>query len=388
MSKDSFYTHFREADFGPLDTLATKWQEVYDGIKDLDDDVRDDVLKPLKDKGYWEGAAAPYAWAQIDDIQRQITAAAKVVEAVKKAMVDGVGELKAAQKNLNEAVKRFATQGLTVKEKDDGTLEVTTSEKAKDEKSLQELNKKIKDASDELGDLLRVAFQADQNLSITLMENVGLDEWFNTQKLRTDINSTADISVDRYDALGRDMKGLDPYPSPNNQTPRGLAGDWVTGSGEKVLHFSQHDKFIEQLRQSPSMAKIRDDTLTAWYKGEGEGHVKHSLSELSKPALGLKYVKDMTGLSGVDNLWGGKTNEAESLLGSYDVYYSVKSQEPDGSIVVQYELKNDTDMESFLPGYSKSQEALNHENGPARDIKERMVWTERIDPNDWRQAPK
>ncbi|GAA2406787.1 hypothetical protein GCM10010420_38560 [Streptomyces glaucosporus] len=93
------------------------------------------------------------------------------------------------------------------------------------------------------------------------------------------------------------------------------------------------------------------------------------------------YAEDMAGLSGVDNLWGGDTNEAQSLLGSYAVKYEVKSVDPDGSLVVRYTLTNDTDMESALPGYWGWQERLNHDRGPGRDIKEAMTWTERIGPD-------
>ncbi|MBE9499186.1 hypothetical protein IHE61_14655 [Streptomyces sp. GKU 257-1] len=92
------------------------------------------------------------------------------------------------------------------------------------------------------------------------------------------------------------------------------------------------------------------------------------------------FAKDMAGLSGLDNLWDGDTNEAQSLLGSYDVDYTVESEEPDGSIVVQYTLNNDTDVESFLPGYPKWQEKLNRSAGPGTGIHEKMTWTERIHP--------
>lgn len=130
------------------------------------------------------------------------------------------------------------------------------------------------------------------------------------------------------------------------------------------------------------MNTLRGQTIDAWKAGSGEGTLHHRLA--SKPFLGQvgTYAKDMAGLSGIDNLWGGDTNEAQSLLGSYDLDYVIKGTDPDGKLIVQYTLRNDTDMESFLPGYQKSQETLNHDNGPGADIKEVMIWTERIDPDD------
>ena len=111
---EDFYQDFSTADFAALDTLATKWKDVHEKIKNLDDKIHDEVLKPLRDKGYWEGMAAPYAWAQIDDIKRQATAAAKVVDAVRRSIEDGAGELKAIQKRLHEAVKGFGEEGMYV----------------------------------------------------------------------------------------------------------------------------------------------------------------------------------------------------------------------------------------------------------------------------------
>lgn len=374
-----FYQELRSADFGALDTLATKWKDVHDKIKDLDDKIRDEVLKPLKDKGYWEGMAAPYAWTQIDDIQRQVTTAAKVVDGVRRTIEDGVGELKAAQKKLNDAVKEFGKQGMYVNpKKAQVVLCVDCTKENYDENDM----KKMDAAQIELNAILREAFEADQNLSITLMENVGLELWFNSGKIRTDINHTSGINTDRYDTLGRDMAGLDPFPTTNHLTPRTLLANWVAGTGDDHLSFSQHDPFVEQLRKSESMDEIRKQTLEGWRAGNGEGKAKYRISDMSLIEQVGTYAKDMAGLSGIDNLWGGDTNEAQSLLGSYAVNYVVKGTDPDGKLVVQYTLTNDTDMESFLPGYQGWQRKANHDVGPGAGIRETMVWTERVDPND------
>ncbi|MBO3676523.1 hypothetical protein [Streptomyces sp. NEAU-YJ-81] len=375
----SFYEDFRTAHFGALDTLASKWKSVHEKIKNLDDKIRDEVLKPLRDKGYWEGMAAPYAWAQIDDIQRQATAAAKVVDAMRRSLEDGGGELKAVQKRLHEAVKGFGEEGMYVGP--EGKVILGSACDVQGNLSEKDANK-VDAAQKKLNLILRDAFEADQNLSITLMDNIGLDLWFNTGTLRTDINHTDGISTDRYDRLGRELSGLDPDPEKNHLTPRTLAANWLAGTGEDSYSFSQHDPFVEQLRKSESMDSIRSQTLDGWKAGHPEGRVKYQIAGKSLPEQGATFLKDMAGLSGVDNLWGGDTNEAQSLLGSYDVDYVVKGTDPDGKLVVQYTLKNDTDMESFIPGYSSVEKIANHDTGPGAGIKERMVWTERVDPAD------
>lgn len=374
----SFYQDFHEADFDKLETLGTKWKNVHDKIKDLDDKIRDHVLKPLRDKGYWEGMAAPYAWTQIDDIQRQVTAAATVVDGVRRAIEDGTGELKTAQKKLKDLVAGFQEQGLYVNPKN---AEVMLGQ-CKVDGPTEDEAKKRNDAQTRLNAVIREAFEADQNLSMTLMDNIGLEQWFNTGQVRTDINHTDGISTDRYDTLGRDMDGLDPFPSTNHLTPRTLLTNWVAGTGDDHYDFSQHDKFVEQLRKSESMDGIRAQTVEGWRSGKGEGSAKYFIGGKSLPSQVGTYAKDMAGLSGVDNLWGGDTNEAQSLLGSYHVNYEVKGTDPDGKLVVQYTLNNDTDMESFIPGYQSWQAKANHGSGPGAGISETMVWTERIDPAD------
>ncbi|MBO3680475.1 hypothetical protein [Streptomyces sp. NEAU-YJ-81] len=375
----SYYESFRSADFGALDTLADNWKDVHDKIKNLDDKIRDQVLRPLKDKGYWEGMAAPYAWAQIDDVQRQATAAAKVVDAVRRALEDGAAKLKAVQKRLLEAVRGFGEEGMCVGPK--GKVILGSACDVQD--NLPEKDAKKRDAAQrKLNMILRDGFEADQNLAITLMDNIGLDLWFNSGKVRTDINHTGSISTDRFDQIGRELRGLDPDPARNDLTPRRLLLQWTTGTGRPVYHFSRQDPFVEQLRKSESMDKIRSDTMEKWKNGHPEGKLHHRIKGKSLVDQARTYGRDMAGLSGVDNLWGGDTNEAQSLLGSYDIDYVVKGTDPDGKIVVQYTAKNDTDMESFMPGYQKSQERLNREEGWGANIKERMVWTERIDPAD------
>ncbi|MEV6397806.1 hypothetical protein AB0M39_24045 [Streptomyces sp. NPDC051907] len=375
----ALYKDLVGSDFGKLTTLSLKWGQAAKDVDGLSRRMRDEVLKALRDKGYWEGMAAPYAWAQIDDIERQLAAAAKVAQAMEAALKDGAGELVAIQKELKGAVERARAKGMHVG--DDGGVSKLVSDGVckvggpeKDEK------KEIEEAQAEINDILRRGSLADQHLAITVQENIGVDRWFNQGRTRSDINHTGDIGDDRLNALERDQQGLEPYPDRNDTTPRELLTDWATGTGRHDQQFNMGDKFTEQLRQSESMKDIRADTLKQWEEGNGSGRVKHKISSDGLPTQVGTYAKDMAGLSGIDNLWGGDTNEAQSLLGSFDVDYEVKGIDDDGKVIVQYRLTNDTDMESFLPGYQKWQQKLNHEYGPGRDIEETITWTERLSP--------
>ncbi|MEU9863340.1 hypothetical protein AB0D99_20950 [Streptomyces sp. NPDC047971] len=375
----ALYEDLTASDFGKLTTLSLKWGQATKDIDGLARRMRDEVLKALKDKGYWEGMAAPYAWAQIDDIERQLAAAAKVAKAMEAALKDGAGELKAIQKELKDAVARTRSKGMHVgrdgavsKGVSDGVCKVGGPEK--DEQ------KEIDEAQGEINDILRRGSLVDQRLALTVQDNIGVDRWFNKGTVRSDINHTADISLDRINALERDQQGWEVNPGRNDTTPRGLLGDWITGTGRSDQHFTMGDKFTEQLRRSESMKDIRADTIKEWENGNGTGRVKHKISSDGFLTQVGTYAKDMAGLSGIDNLWGGDTNEAQSLLGSYDVDYEVKGVDDDGQLIVQYTLTNDTDMESFLPGYPEWQRKLNHEQGPGRDIEETITWTERLNP--------
>ncbi|MFF5423296.1 MULTISPECIES: hypothetical protein [unclassified Streptomyces] len=370
----ALYADLIGSDFGKLTTLSVTWAQVSKDIDGLARRMRDEVLKALKDKGYWEGMAAPYAWAQIDDIERQLAAAAKVAKAMEAAVKDGAEELKAIQKELKDAVARARSKGMRVGR--DGAVSKVVSDggPGKDEQ------KEVDEAQDEINDILRRGSLVDQRLALTVQNNIGIDRWFNKGSVRSDINHTGDIGLDRINALERDQQGWEANPERNDTTPRGLLSDWITGTGRDDQHFTMGDKFTEQLRQSDSMKDIRADTIKEWENGNGTGRVKHKISSDGFLTQVGTYAQDMAGLSGIDNLWGGDTNEAQSLLGSYDVDYEVKGVDEDGQLVVQYTLTNDTDMESFLPGYPKWQEKLNHEHGPGRDIEETITWTERLNP--------
>ncbi|MGP3975889.1 hypothetical protein ACTWQF_18135 [Streptomyces sp. 8N114] len=365
-------------DFSVLTDMAKKWKAVIDAIDGLSGRIHKELMKPLRDEGYWEGATAPYAWQMIDDIARQVSRATEVARNMKKVLEDGESDLTTLRGEVKGIVRR-------IEEDSKGAVEVTSHGKVRATASGEvdkETAKMVRDGQRDLNTALRGGLFIDSNLAYALMADVGLDQWFNAKPKHTNLDSTGSISPDDFDAYTRVMNGESPHADPNNATPRTTAGAWLTGMGEFEPNrkFHQGDPFVEQLQKSDSMATIRNQTLQKWREGELSGRVKHKISEEGFGDQAKMFAKDMAGLSGIDNLWGGKTNEAQSLLGSYDVDYIVKSEEPDGSIVVQYTLNNDTDVESFLPGYPKWQSIFNPSSGPGTGIHEKMTWTERIHP--------
>lgn len=374
----SFYHELMTTDFSVLTDLAKKWGEVVDAIDGLPGRVHKELVKPLRDEGYWEGAAAPYAWQMIDDMQRQVQKATDVARKVKKVLEDGEHDLSELRKDVKAVVKRAEDDG-------QGLIEVTSHgvvrSTGKGARSPGTTDM-VESFQNELNGVLRGGVFIDSKLAYALMSNVGLDQWFNSKPKHTNLDSTGSISPADFDAYTRVMNGESPHAEPNNATPRSTGWAWLLGKGEfePGREFHQGDKFLEQLRRSDSMMNVHNETLAQYKEGKLEGVSRHKISGLSRGEQIESYVKDMTGLSGIDNLWGGKTNEAQSLLGSYAVRYKVMSEEPDGSIVVRYTLNNDTDIESFTPGYGTWQENLNKEQGLGAEIHEKMTWTERIHP--------
>ncbi|MEU2721889.1 hypothetical protein [Streptomyces smyrnaeus] len=378
MKGDNFYRELMTTDFSVLTDLAKKWKAVITAIDGLSGRIHKELMKPLRDEGYWEGAAAPYAWQMIDDMARQVSRATEVARKMKKVLEDGESDLTMLRDEVKGIVRR-------IEEDSKGAVEVTSTGKVRATASGQvdkKTAKMVQDGQRDLNAALRGGLFIDSNLAYALLANAGLGQWFNAKPQHTNLDSTGSISPDDFDAYTRVLDGKSPHVEPNNATPRSTGWGWFFGKGtfEPNRQFHQGDPFVKQLQKSDSMASIRDQTLQKWREGELSGRVKHKISAEGRCDQVKMFAKDMAGLSGLDNLWGGDTNEAQSLLGSYDVDYTVKSEEPDGSIVVQYTLNNDTDVESFLPGYPKWQEKLNPPAGPGTGIHEKMTWTERIHP--------
>ncbi|MEV7130488.1 hypothetical protein [Streptomyces sp. NPDC093260] len=121
------------------------------------------MLTPLRDNGYWEGAAAPCVWKMIDDIERRLESAAKVANGARRVVEDGVGDLKSAQKVLKDATRR-------AKEKDphinaDGTLSPDVIDKVCKVELTDEEKKTIETADREIARNLRRGVTSDRNLA-------------------------------------------------------------------------------------------------------------------------------------------------------------------------------------------------------------------------------
>ncbi|WP_329076025.1 hypothetical protein [Streptomyces niveus] len=177
----AFYRELLDTDFSALDDLAGKWREVHTRTEKLPQRMMDEVLKPLRDKGYWEGAAAPFAWTLIDDIARQLTAANKVAKALSQVLDDAVGDLKIIRRDLKDAVRRARDKGLSVN--DTGTVSgYLTADLflAADQRQNSALAVHI--AQEEISEICRRGIIADQSLSMTLMSDVGVGSWFMVQQ--------------------------------------------------------------------------------------------------------------------------------------------------------------------------------------------------------------
>ncbi len=378
MRGEKFYHELMTTDFSVLTDLAEKWKEVITAIDGLSGRIHKELMKPLRDEGYWEGAAAPYAWQMIDDMARQVSRATEVARTMKKVLEDGELDLTTLRGEVKEIVRRIEEDSKgAVEVTSNGVVRATTSGEVDTETA-----RMVRDGQRDVTAALRGGLFIDNKLAYALLADVDLGQWFNARPQHTDLDSTGSISPDEFDAYTRVLGGESPHADPNNATPRSTGWGWLLGKGtfEPNRQFHQGDPFVKQLQRSDSMASIRDQTLQKWRAGELSGRVKHKISGEGRGDQIKMFAKDMAGLSGLDNLWDGDTNEAQSLLGSYDVDYTVESEEPDGSIVVQYTLNNDTDVESFLPGYPKWQEKLNRSAGPGTGIHEKMTWTERIHP--------
>ncbi|MGW0189423.1 hypothetical protein ACWDV7_27200 [Streptomyces sp. NPDC003362] len=372
---ETFYLSLLAVDLSTLDGLADRWETIHREIKGLAKRVHDEVLSPLRDKGYWEGAAAPYAWKMIDDIERQLESATKVADAARRVVEDGVGDLKSAQKDLKDAVRRAGEKGLHIRK--DGTLSPDVVGNVCKVDLTDEEKKTIKAADLEIGQILKRGVTADRNLAYSLMADVGLGQWFNSDPLLTDIDSTKRIGEAEYNALNLAFQGKNPYPGLSSDDPYSLGWDWVTGDGSRHREYYYGDEMTELIRSSESMEQLRLDTLEQWRAtGQPEGSVAYSISESGKLGAFKKLI--MTDLPAIAT--GDEDHLGEAFTGSYNLNYTVKGQDPDGSVVVEYTLKNNTSNESFLHyvGYYDWLEKFNRDEGVFSSVDQKIVWTERI----------
>ncbi|MHC3391094.1 hypothetical protein ACLQ2E_16810 [Streptomyces lavendulocolor] len=311
----------------------------------------------------------------IDDIGRQLESAAKVADAARCVVEDGVGDLKTAQKDLQDATRRAKEKGLHINA--DGTLSPDVIENVCKVELTDEEKKTIEAADRELVQILKRGVTADRNLAFSLMADIGLAQWFNSDPGLTDIDSTKKISEGAYNALDLAFQGKDPYPGLSSDDPYSLGWDWVSGDGPRHCDYYYGDEMTELIRSSESMEQLRLDTLEQWRStGQPEGSVAYSISESGK--LGALKKLITTDLPAI--VTGDEDHLGEAFTGSYNLNYTVKGHDPDGSLVVEYTMKNNTSNESFLHyiGYYDWLEKVNREEGIFSSVDQKIVWTERI----------
>ncbi|MER7467087.1 hypothetical protein [Streptomyces sp. NPDC097981] len=372
----SFYQEILDTDLGPLQKLADQWRATHTDLTGLPKRVHDEMLTPLRDKGYWEGAAAPYAWRMIDDIERQIDAAAKVAEAAVGVLDDALGDFKAVQKDLKDAVKRAQDKGLHIESSGAVSPDVINGECKVIEKGSADA-KVIEGAQQEIVEIVKRGIVADRNLAFSLMSDIGLGDWFNTDPQHKNIDTTNSISQADYNALDLAMQGKDPHPGAQGDDPYSLGWAWVTGDGPRNREYHDGDRMTELIKSSVSMEQLRADTLAQWRKdGSEEGTVSYSISKGGKIAALEKLV--FTDLPAIAT--GDEKHLGEAFAGSYSLDYTVKGQDPDGSLVVEYTLKNKTSNESFLHylGYYDWLKETNRDSGVFSTVGQEMTWDERI----------
>ncbi|MEV3992067.1 hypothetical protein AB0J57_24455 [Streptomyces sp. NPDC049837] len=372
----SFYREILDTDLAPLEKLADQWRTTHKDISGLGKRVHDEVLVPLRDKGYWEGAAAPFAWRMIDDIQRQVEAATKVAAAVPGVIDDAVGELKAVKTALRDAVRRAGEKGLHISASGEVSPDIIGGQCKVIEEGSPDA-KTIEAATQEIVDLVKRGIVADQNLAFALMADIGLGSWFNSNPQHKNIDTTNKISDGDYNAFTRVLQGKSPYPGFKSEGPYDLGLDWVTGNGPREREYAAGDEMTEAIRSSVSMQQLRQDTLTEWREqGKTDGTVSHSISEDGKlGALKKLVLTDIPAIVTADD-----DHLGEAFVGSYSLDYKIQGQDPDGTLVVEYALENHTSNESFLHyvGYYDWLENFNRDEGAFSTVSQTIKWTERI----------
>ncbi|WNI30197.1 hypothetical protein [Streptomyces sp. ITFR-6] len=340
----SLYRELLDTALSVLDDLADKWREAHTKTENPPKRMNDEVLKLLRDKGYWEGAAAPFAWTLIDDIARQLTAATKVAKALSDVLDDAVSDVRVIRRDLKDAVQRALDKGLAVD--NSGTVSGYIT--------------------------------ADQNLAMTLMSDVGIDSWFNSKPQHDTIGSTNRISADEYNAYHRVLDGKNPYPGRQDDSPYSLGLDYVTGMGPRQRDFTNGDKMTDLLQSMESMKDIRRQTVEQWEEtGSLTGSAAFSISESGKVGAAKKLItQDLPAI-----ITNDPDRLGEAFIGSYNVKYGVQGTDPDGSLVVQYTLDNTTSSESALHyiGYYDWLKYAEAADGPVTSaVHQTASWTERI----------
>ncbi|MET9292280.1 hypothetical protein [Streptomyces sp. NPDC003077] len=377
----TFYEEIMTVDLQQFTGLAHEWRSVHKSLEGLSGRMTGEVLGPLKNNGYWEGAAAPYAWAQIDNVAAEIAGAAKVAGAVGDLFDDAAGELQQVHHQLEAVVQRARHKGLSVDRKGVVSGKAREGQQLSPEERGKEQGE-IDDLQDEITALTRRAITADQNLAYSLLHDVGLDQWwFNKQPEHTTLASTSAISPPEYSALARAMEGKTPFPPQDKDHPVSIGAQWLLGIGPRDREYTDGDALTRLIQSSDSMDGIRRQTIEQWAStGNPTGKAHFSISESGKVGAAKKlFTEDLPAI-----VTGDPDHLGEAFVGSYTVNYEVKGADPDGSLVVRYRLDNTTSMESFLHfvGYydwlKYSDTALSFINPSSTPLDQEITWTERI----------
>ncbi|MFI8853203.1 hypothetical protein ACIGW3_23855 [Streptomyces sp. NPDC053499] len=349
-------TSFRKimkTDPSVLTDLAKKWDSVVEDTRGLPGQILRELMKPLRDEGYWEGAAAPYAWQMIDDMQHQVHRAREVAKKVKKLLEDGASELEEIRTDLKSAVKDIEADPM-LRVSDDGVVQCTVSGTVSpgNKSTMESAQKKI-------DSIVRRAVLKDKQLSYTLMADIGLDQWFNARPQHTQINSTGKISNAEYTALDRVLVGNKTGYTNDNTGPYEIGGHWLSGTGPKKHEFSDNDSLTKLITNSKSMEGVRKDVAEQVADGKLKGKARYSIAEGGLMGAGKQLLmKDIPAIATND-----KDGLGQAFVGSYTVNYRVVGEDADGEKVVRYTLQNNTSTSSFMHflGYGKWLEKFNHD---------------------------
>ncbi|MFK8907194.1 hypothetical protein [Streptomyces sp. YS-3] len=141
-------------------------------------------------------------------------------------------------------------------------------------------------------------------------------------------------------SLGRRaIQGKSPYQLPDSDDPYDLGFGWLLGEGPRERNYEAGDRMTELIRSSESMKQLRADTLQEWRaQGNAKGTAHYSISDGGKAGALKKLV--LTDIPAIAT--GDPDHLGEAFVGSYSLDYDVRGQDPDGSLVAQYKLKNAT----------------------------------------------
>ncbi|MFJ4839287.1 hypothetical protein [Streptomyces sp. NPDC088746] len=118
------FESLRFAKFGQLDAAVTDWSTMVSNLAVLKDDARDG-LKAAADKADWSGDNANVTKGFVDKTVREFDDAHKQAKSLWNIVKDTRDELKAYQRQLNEAVERGTAKNLRVAATSGGGFVVT-----------------------------------------------------------------------------------------------------------------------------------------------------------------------------------------------------------------------------------------------------------------------